>query len=95
MIEHIPKEKEELFRDTIFDNLSEHGVAIIGTPNVTIYPYASETSKKGHINNYDQTRLYELFAKKFHNVFVFGMNDESVNTSFYPFNCYIVIVACK
>lgn len=95
VIEHIPKEKEGIFRDTVYENLNAHGFAIIGTPNVTIYPYANPINKKAHINNFDQKRLYELFAGKFRNVFIFGMNDETVNTGFYPFSCYIMALCCK
>ena len=95
VIEHIPKEKETLFRDVIYDNLNENGFAIIGTPNITLYPYANPVNKKAHINNFDQKRLYELFYGKFRNVFLFGMNDETVNTGFYPFSCYIVALCCK
>lgn len=95
VIEHIPKEKEMLFRDTIYDNLNENGFAVIGTPNVTLYPYANPINKKAHINNFDQKRLYELFQERFRNVFIFGMNDETVNTGFYPFSCYIAALCCK
>ena len=95
VIEHIPKEKEILYRDTVYDNLNESGFAVIGTPNLTIYPYANTINKKAHINNFDQKRLYELFSERFRNVFIFGMNDESVNTGFYPFSCYIFALCCK
>lgn len=95
MIEHIPKKKEKLYRDVIYGTLSEHGFAVIGTPNVTLYPYANPINKKAHINNFDQKRLYELFSEKFSNVFMFGMNDESLNTGFYPFSCYIMALCCK
>lgn len=95
VIEHIPKKKEKLYRDVIYGTLSEHGFAVIGTPNVTLYPYANPINKKAHINNFDQKRLYELFSEKFSNVFMFGMNDESLNTGFYPFSCYIMALCCK
>lgn len=95
VIEHISKEKETIFRDTVYDNLNDHGFAVIGTPNVTIFPYANPINKKAHVNNFDQKRLYELFASKFRNVFIFGMNDETINTGFYPFSCYIVALCCK
>ena len=95
VIEHIPKEKETVFRDTVYNNLNEHGFAIIGTPNSTMYPHTSEFNKKAHINNFDQKRLYELFAERFANVFLFGMNDETINTGFYPFSCYIMALCCK
>lgn len=95
VIEHIPKEKETVFRDTVYNNLNEHGFAIIGTPNITMYPHTSEFNKKAHLNNFDQKRLYELFAERFANVFLFGMNDETINTGFYPFSCYIMALCCK
>ena len=95
VIEHISQDKEGIYRDAVYTSLNDNGVAIIGTPNVTLYPYASEDTKKAHINNYDQKRLYELFAEKFSNVFIFGMNDEVVNTGFYPFSCYVFALCCK
>ncbi len=95
VIEHIPKEKETKYRDIIYDSLTDDGFAIIGTPNVTLYPYANPINKGAHINNFSQERLYELFSEKFRNVFIFGMNDESVNTGFYPFSCYIMALCCK
>jgi len=94
VIEHIPLEKEQIYLGTICDNLRSGGFAIIGTPNVTMYPYANPWNKKAHINNYDQKRLYELFSRRFRNVFIFGMNDEVLNTAFYPMNCYIIALCC-
>ena len=95
VIEHIEKEKEQEYRDIVYDSLNEHGFAVIGTPNVTLYPYANPINQKAHINNFDQNRLYQLFAERFRNVFIFGMNDESLNTGFYPFSCYIMLLAVK
>ncbi len=95
VIEHIRQENEAKYRDLIYDCLDDNGVAVIGTPNVTIYPYASPFNKEAHINNFDQKRLYDLFAERFRNVFIFGMNDEVLNTGFYPFSCYILALCCK
>lgn len=94
VIEHIPSEKEDKYCQVISENLKENGVAIIGTPNITMTPYASEASRIGHINLYDQKRLYELLDKYFHNVFIFNMNDEVVNMGFAPMACYIFAVCC-
>ena len=94
VIEHIPKENEENFMEVICRNLSKEGIAIIGTPNETMYPYASPWNKKAHINNYSQKRLYDLLDRNFNNVFIFGMNDEMLHTGFYPFVCYIMALAC-
>lgn len=95
VIEHIPLEMEDRYCQIICENLQEDGVAIIGTPNITMSPYASEASKLGHVNLYDQDRLYHLMNKYFHNVFMFNMNDEVVNTGFSPMSCYIFAVCCN
>ncbi len=95
VIEHIPQKDEKQYRDLIYDCLDDSGVAMIGTPNVTMFPYASPWNKEAHINNFDQKRLYDLFAERFRNVFIFGMNDEVLNTGFYPFSCYILALCCK
>ena len=95
VIEHIPTEKENIFMQTIYNNLVPSGFAVIGTPNVTMFPHASEFNRVAHINNYDQLRLYELASKYFEQVFIFGMNDEIVNTGFYPMSCYIIALCCQ
>jgi 2-polyprenyl-3-methyl-5-hydroxy-6-metoxy-1,4-benzoquinol methylase len=90
VIEHIEREKEDLFLQTIFENLNNEGFAIIGTPNIAAATYASEASRIGHINLYDHQRLKDLFLRKFNNVFLFGMNDEVVHTGFLPMTHYIM-----
>jgi 2-polyprenyl-3-methyl-5-hydroxy-6-metoxy-1,4-benzoquinol methylase len=57
VIEHIHREYEPLFLDTIRQSLGEDGVCVIGTPNVTSAPYASPGSQRGHVNLYDAARL--------------------------------------
>ncbi len=95
VIEHIAKEKEQLFLQTIVNNLHEDGFALIGTPNIAAEAYASEASRIGHINLYDHQRLKELLLKEFHNVFLFGMNDEVVHTGFLPMCHYLFVLACN
>lgn len=95
VIEHIPLEKEELYLDTICKNLKPNGIAIIGTPNDKIFPYANPINKKAHINNYSQERLYAALSKKFQQVFIFGLNDEVLHTGFYPMSCYIMALCCN
>ena len=94
VIEHIPLEQEDSFLKTICQNLNETGAAIIGTPNETMYKYASPWNKKAHINNYSQERLYEACSRYFHQVFIFGMNDEVLHTGFYPMSCYVFALCC-
>lgn len=94
VIEHINLSMEEKFVKGIVDKLKENGCVIIGTPNVTMSPYASEAAKQAHINLYDQRRLYVLLNKYFENVFIFNMNDEIVSTQFEPMACYIFALCC-
>ena len=95
VIEHIPKEDEQTFVDTIWQNMADNGFAIIGTPNKTMYSYASPWNKLRHINNFDQARLYDLLSTRFAQVFIFGMTDEVLHTGYYPMCCYIVALALQ
>lgn len=94
VIEHIEPEAADLFFDTIYNNLSEDGIAIIGTPNITSSPYASEPSKLGHINLYDAKRLKNEMERLFYNTFVFGVNDEVVHTGYYAMCHYLICIGC-
>lgn len=95
VIEHIEMSQEYKFMETICSNLKDTGTVIIGTPNENMAPYASEASRVGHINLYNQKRLHNLLSKYFNNVFIFGMNDEVLHTGFYPMSCYIMALCCN
>lgn len=90
VIEHL--EEEDSFVKTICENLNKKGVAVIGTPNITMSPYASKESKEGHINLYSQQRLWDLCKKYFQNVFIFNMTDEVMHTGFDQMSCYMFAV---
>lgn len=94
VVEHIHPEFEPLFLETIRMNMGEDGVCIIGTPNMTSSPYASEASRIGHVNLYDAGRLLHAVGRLFHNVFIFGMNDEVVHTGYHPMAHYLLAVGC-
>ncbi|MDR3623852.1 MAG: methyltransferase domain-containing protein [Chlamydiales bacterium] len=94
VVEHILPEFETIYFDTVVNNLSEKGICVIGTPNITSVPYASEYSQLGHVNMYSQERLANVLKKYFHYVFPFGMNDEIVHTGFAAMSHYIVCVCC-
>lgn len=95
VIEHISSEMEDRYCEVISTSLKQDGVVIVGTPSVMMSPYACEASRIGHINLYDQKRLFGLMNKYFHNVFIFNMNDEVVNMGFAPMSCYIFAVCCN
>lgn len=94
VIEHLPQEEEVFFLQSIYEHLNEEGCCLIGTPNITAHKYASEMSRKGHINLYSAERLSELLKVSFKNVFLFGMNDEVIHTGFYPMCHYLMALAC-
>lgn len=80
---------------TILENLDDGGIAVIGTPNIAMAPFQSEETKKVHINMFDEMRLYNLCHGAFHNVFIFNMNDEVINTGFDPMSCYFFALCCN
>lgn len=92
VIEHISGKKENDYINTICNNLSEQGTAVIGTPSITMVPYASKASKAAHVNMFSQERLYSLCKNKFHNVFIFNMNDELIHLGMDQMSCYIFAV---
>lgn len=94
VIEHIHPDYENLFFDTVFQNMAEDGICVIGTPNITSTPYASPASQRGHINMYSADRLAASLGTIFHNVFRFGMNDEIAHTGYDPMCHYLIHVGC-
>ena len=95
VIEHIHLEFEPLFFDTVRQNLGEDGICLVGTPNVTSAPYASVGSQRGHVNLYDAGRLETAMRTVFHNVFMFGINDEIVHTGYAPMTHYLMALGCN
>src|SRR5579883_1857833 len=95
VIEHIHVEFEPLFFDTVRKNLGEDGICLVGTPNVTSAAYASPASQAGHVNLYDAARLEAAMRTVFHNVFMFGLNDEIVHTGYAPMTHYLMALGCS
>jgi len=94
VVEHIYSDHEKTYFDTIFNNLSENGICVVGTPNSTSSVYASEASMLGHVNLFSQQRLIEVMKNYFHQVFCFGINDEIVHTGFAPMAHYLICIGC-
>lgn len=82
VIEHVFPAEEDGFLGNIARSLTPHGVAMFGTPNVAAERYASEYSRLGHVNLKDSPGLQATLRRHFHNVFMFGMNDEVVHTGY-------------
>lgn len=90
-IEHIDPQKEDMVMKNMIRSYEcrENAIMIIGTPNITAKEYASPVSKKLHINLKSHVSLRELLGKYFHNVFMFGMNDEVLHTGYAPMCHYL------
>lgn len=95
VVEHIVPEMEDHYFNTVAMNLSDEGIAVIGTPNKTSEAYASPMSKAGHVNVFDGPHLMKAMSRVFHNVFPFGINDEVVHTGYVPMCHYLVYVGCN
>lgn len=95
VIEHIARDKEELFLANLRDSLADHGVLIVGTPSLESQAHASEQSRIGHINCKTGHEFKTLLERFFYNVFVFSMNDEVVHTGFYPMSHYFFGICCQ
>ncbi len=93
VIEHIFPDEEGVFLDNITASIEDNGVLLIGTPNKAAEQYASEWSKRAHINLKTFQELRDLAEQRFHNVFMFGMNDEVLHTG-YPEMCHFLWAVC-
>lgn len=90
VIEHFEARIEDEYLETITGNLTSDGMCIIGTPNESASEYASPESMMAHINLYSPQRLYKLISRYFENTVIFGMNDETFHTGFFPMCHYIM-----
>lgn len=90
VLEHIDPLQEETYMTNVVSSLMEYGVFIVGTPSLESQKYASSESKVGHINCKSGEDLHAFCQKYFHNVFMFGMNDEVVHTGFLPMAHYLL-----
>lgn len=95
VIEHIPPALEGDFMANINHSLREHGMCIMGTPNVAAKEHASEASRAGHINLKSAEMLRQLLLRYFHHALIFSMNDEIVHTGFSPMAHYLIGVGVE
>lgn len=95
VIEHIYSSDIDMFFNQIKEKMKKEGLFILGTPSLISQRFASEISKKGHVNIYSPERLEEEMKKHFKFVFLFAANDEVVHTGFLPLAHYLIAVGCK
>lgn len=95
VVEHILPENASSFFAGMARHLTLEGMVVVGTPSKISQEFASEVSKKGHINIYTHERLEEEMRKHFDCVFMFAANDEVVHTGYLPLAHYFITVGCK
>lgn len=94
VLEHIDKKDEDLFMINTVRSLKENGICIVGMPSLESQKYASEISKKGHVNCKSGPELKKFLHNFFNNVFIFCMNDEVVHTGYFPMASYVIALCC-
>jgi hypothetical protein len=75
LFEHLPDEAGLLGKLAAVAPL-----CVIGTPSLESQAYASEISKREHINCVTKRGLHERMAKHWKEVIVLGMNDTTLHT---------------
>ena len=65
-------------------------VAIIGAPSRESQAYASDLSRKGHVNCKSGPDFKRALQRHWTQVFVFSMSDEVVHTGFQPMAQYLI-----
>lgn len=93
VLEHIRPDREGAFLGNVALSIGDRGTFICGMPSLESQPHASALSKAGHVNCKTEDDLRATMKRYFHNVFVFGMNDEVVHTGFGPM-CHYRIAVC-
>jgi SAM-dependent methyltransferase len=88
VLEHIDPGYEHIAIQAMIYFLKQSGPLIIGMPSRESQPYASELSKRYHVNCKTEDELRATLSKHFHNVFLFGMNDGTLHTGFGPMAHY-------
>ncbi len=95
VIEHILPEHTEKFMHTIRQGLKKNGIAIIGSPSLISQQFASDISKRGHVNILSSEQWEKLMRKHFNNVFIFAANDEVIHTGYMPLAHYQIALCCN
>ena len=93
VFEHIPPSESHQFITRITELLSNYGIYICGIPSLESQEYASEGSKIGHVNCLSKKDFKHQLKKHFRNVFIFGINDETLHTGFGQM-CHYLLALC-
>jgi 2-polyprenyl-3-methyl-5-hydroxy-6-metoxy-1,4-benzoquinol methylase len=93
VLEHVPRDREGIFLGNICRSIGPKGVLVVGTPSKESQEHASKLSRAGHVNCKTEDELRGTLRRFFTNVFIFGMNDETLHTGFGPM-CHYRLAVC-
>lgn len=88
VLEHVLPRDEDDFLEGITDSLTAFATCIIGAPSLESQAYASKESREAHVNCKTESQMRETLQRHFVKVFMFGMQDETLTTSFGPLQHY-------
>lgn len=93
VLEHIDPVQEDMALSNMRAYLLPHGTMIIGMPSHESQPYASELSRRYHVNCKTGQQMRETLGRHFRNVFLFGVNDYALHDGFDQF-CHYRMAIC-
>jgi len=93
VLEHIEVEHEDEALWHMVWSLKRDGVCIVGMPSLESQPYASENSRREHVNCKSEDGLRRYMGLFFHNVFLFGLQDATLHTG-YGAMCHYRLALC-
>lgn len=93
VLEHVRAVDEDRFLRNICASINPHGTVIIGMPSLESQPYASELSRRHHVNCKTAQQMRETLGRHFHNVYLFGMQDMTLHVGFDQM-CHYRIAVC-
>ena len=93
VLEHISPGHEGAFLGNVALSIGQHGTFVCGMPSLESQQHASDLSKAGHVNCKTEDELRATLKRYWRNVFVFGMNDETLHTGFGAM-CHYRLAVC-
>ena len=92
VLEHIEPNYEEQFMQNIVESMTNEGVLVLGMPSLESQVYASESSRKGHVNCKNGEDFRAFMSKFFEFSLVLSLNDETLHSGFYPMSHYLMAI---
>jgi len=105
-IQSLPSQYDAIYLLDVFEHIADphqlminlckslvrDGTLIIGIPSLESQKYASAMSKEGHVNCMSGKPFRDFLRIYMKNVFIFGINDETLTTGFFPMCQYLLAV---